>query len=430
MSDLPIIIGFGPAGMFAALELIELGYRPLIFERGKRIEDRHEDVKKFFTQRQLDTESNIQFGEGGAGSYSDGKLFSRINNSPVAQKVLETFVKFGAPEDITYKSKPHLGTDVLCGIVRNIREYISSNGGEIRFSSKMTGLLVSGGAAKGVIINSTDEFLSSRIFLAIGHSARDTFGMLHDKQVLIGQKPISVGVRIEHPAELINEFRDSKVPATYSLSYADRETGRAVATFCMCPGGEIVNASSENGHLELNGMSYSKRDSQYSNSAIIVNCRTSDYGSDHPLAGIDFQKNIEQKAFLAGGSGWTAPAQNLEDFMSGSMSASLIKNSFGMGVKPAQLSSLFPDFVAGSLKKAFLSWKDDYPVFVSDKAILLGAETRAACPVSFPRNEKRESANIRGLFPIGEGSGHAGGIISSAIDAVKTVRSMDGHGGP
>ncbi|MCX5748810.1 MAG: dehydrogenase [Candidatus Saganbacteria bacterium] len=426
MSERPIIIGFGPAGMFAALELIELGYSPLIFERGKSIEERSADIEKFFRERKLDAGSNIQFGEGGAGSYSDGKLFSRKNNSPVASKVLETFVRFGAPDDIIFKSKPHLGTDVLCEIVKNIRKYIISKGGEINFSSKMTGLIVSNARAKGVVINSVKEYLSSKIFLAIGHSARDTFEMLHEQNILIEQRPISVGVRIEHPAELINMIRNNKKAATYSFLYTDKESGRRVYTFCMCPGGEIVNASSENGHLVLNGMSYSKRDLKYSNSAIVVTCKTSDYGSDHPLAGIYFQKKIEQKAFVAGGACWEAPAQNLEDFLRGKMSAALLENSFRMGVRPTQLSDLFPGFVAEHLKKAFLLWKKEYPLFVSDQAILLGAETRTTCPVSFPRNVRCESVNVRNLFPIGEGAGHAGGITSSAIDAIKAVRAADG----
>lgn len=424
MSDRPIIIGFGPAGMFAALELIELGYKPLIFERGKNIDERSADIKKFFAERQLDTESNIQFGEGGAGSYSDGKVFSRKNNTPIAQKVLETFVKFGAPGHISSEHKPHIGTDVLCEIVKKIRKYIISKGGEINFSSKMTGLIVDRGTAKGIIVNFAEEHLSSKIFLAIGHSARDTFEVLHEHRIIMEQKPISVGVRIEHPAEVINAIRKSKEAATYSLTYKDAESGRAVHTFCMCPGGEIVNASSENGHLVLNGMSNSKRDSVFSNAAIVVTCKTSDYGSSHPLAGIYFQKMIEQKAFVAGGSGWEAPAQTIEDFISGRISARLIENSFKMGARPAQVSDLFPDFVGEHLRKAFLQWKNDYPLFISDREILLGAETRTTCPVSFTRNEKRESKNIGGLYPIGEGSGHTGGITSSAIDAIKAVRSM------
>ena len=429
MSARPIIIGFGPAGMFAALELIERGYRPLIFERGKSIEERSVDVNKFIRTRELDPGSNIQFGEGGAGSYSDGKLFSRINNSPLAAKVLETYVRFGAPPDIIHKSKPHLGTDVLCKVVKNIRQYILSQGGEIDFSAKMTGLIISNGRAKGVVINSVKEYLSDKIFLAIGHSARDTFALLHEANILIEQKPISVGVRIEHPAELINTIRHSKndqEAATYSFTYTDRTTGRGVYTFCMCPGGEIVPASSANGHLVLNGMSYSKRASKYSNSAIVVTGKTSDYESDHPLAGIYFQEQIEQKAFVAGGAGWQAPAQNLTDFLSGKISATLPENSFKMGVRPAQLSGLFPNFVSEYLTKAFLHWQKEYPLFASDQAILLGVETRTTCPVRLPRNVGFESVNVSGLSPIGEGAGQAGGITSSAIDAIKAVRAREG----
>jgi len=422
-SERPIIIGFGPAGMFAALELIELGYRPMIFERGKSIDERSADINKFFLERQLDAESNIQFGEGGAGSYSDGKVFSRKNNTPIAQKVLETFVKFGAHGDILSDHKPHIGTDVLCEIVKKIRKYIISKDGEIYFSSKMTGLIVDRGTAKGIMVNFAEEHLSSKIFLAIGHSARDTFEVLHKEKVSIGQKPISVGVRIEHPAEVINAIRKSKEAATYSLTYKDVKSGRAAHTFCMCPGGEIVNASSENGHLVLNGMSNSKRDSRFSNAAIVVTCRTSDYSSEHPLAGIYFQKSIEQKAFVAGGSGWEAPAQSIEDFISRKVSSRIIKNSFKTGTRPAQVSELFPDFVGEHLRNAFLQWKKEYPLFVSGREIVLGAETRTTCPVSFARNEKRESANMSGLFPIGEGSGHSGGITSSAIDAIKAVRA-------
>ena len=426
MQKQSVIIGFGPAGMFAALELLERGYRPVIFERGKRIEERTTDVENFFQNKQLDLESNVQFGEGGAGSFSDGKLFSRKHNTEIANKVLETFVKFGAPSDITYKSKPHLGTDVIRVIVKNIREYMLSKGGEIHFSSKLTGLISSGGEIKGVIINNDREFLASKIFLAIGHSARDTFEMLHQNQVSMQLKPIAVGLRIEHPAELINQIRNQNgepEAATYSFSYADKETGRGVFTFCMCPGGEVVNASSESGRLVLNGMSYAKRNSKYSNAAIVVACKTADYGFDHPLAGINFQKEIESKAYIAGGSDWKVPAQNLQDFLADKESQALLENSCRLGVRPAQLSSLFPAFVSRSLKTAFHSWKNDYPLFVGEQAILLGAETRTTCPISFPRNDSFDSVNANNLIPIGEGSGHAGGITSSAVDAIKAVRA-------
>ncbi|MEI6168690.1 MAG: dehydrogenase [bacterium] len=437
MGERPVIIGFGPAGMFAALELLACGHKPLIFERGKRIEERDGDVQGFIRDRMLDPESNIQFGEGGAGSYSDGKLFSRINNSAHANKVLDTFIKFGAPEEIKHSRKPHLGTDVLCRIVRNIRAYVLERGGEIHYASRLTDLVVSEGSVAGVVINGEHDYLASHLYLAIGHSARDTFTMLHEKGVALEQKPISVGVRIEHPAELINRIRydetggEASAPgaATYSFNHTNRKTGRGAYTFCMCPGGEIVNASSEAGLLVLNGMSYSRRASAFSNSALVVSCHTDDYPSAHPLAGIEFQRGIERKAFEAGGGGWNAPAQNLVDFLGGKASAGLNRNSFKMGVTPVDLNAIFPEFVGTELRCAFSKWHENYPLFVSEQAILLAAETRTSSPVRITRNEKGESVNMGKLYPIGEGSGYTGGITSSAIDAIKAVeRTMSNEG--
>jgi len=431
IKDRPIIVGFGPAGMFTALELIDYGIKPLIFERGKKIEERTIDVQTFLKERELDPESNIQFGEGGAGSYSDGKLFSRIKNSGYANKVLDTFIKFGAPEEIGYIRKPHLGTDVLSRIAKNIRSYILERGGEIYYASKMTSILISDGKALGVVINGQKEYLSSIIYLAIGHSARDTFEMIHKKGINIEQKPISVGVRIEHPAEIINLIRYGEkykefpgiAAADYSFTYNNRAIGRGVYTFCMCPGGEVVNASSEKNMLVLNGMSYSKRSSAFSNSAIVVTCHTDDYQSTHPLAGIEFQRNIERKAFIAGGGDWKVPAQNLSDFLSGRISGTLNNNSCRTGTASADMNDIVPEFVGNALLSAFNKWKEDYPLFVSDHAILLGAETRTSSPVRIKRSERYESINIKNLYPIGEGSGYAGGITSSAIDAIKAVES-------
>ncbi|MBI4824813.1 MAG: dehydrogenase [Nitrospirae bacterium] len=425
----PIIIGFGPAGIFAALELIEHGIKPLIFERGKKIEDRSIDVQRFIKERKLDHESNIQFGEGGAGSYSDGKLFARIKNSYAANKVLDTFIKFGAPEEIGYIRKPHLGTDVLCRIVKNIRNYILDRGGEIHYGSKMTNLIIADGRASGVVINGGTEYRSSMIFIALGHSARDTFEMIYGKGVAMEQKQIFVGTRIEHPVEIINlmryedKYKDyPKIGAAlYSLNYTDKKTGRGVYTFCMCPGGEVVNASSEDGMLVVNGMSYASRSSQFSNSAIVATCHTNDYGSTHPLAGIEFQKAIERKAFDAGGRDWKVPAQNLIDFLNGKISSNLNKNSYKMGAEPVPMNTILPGFINEALLIAFNHWREDYPLFVSEHAILLGAETRTSSPVRIMRNEKYESVNIKNLYPIGEGAGYAGGITSSAADAIKAV---------
>jgi len=430
-TERPAIIGFGPAGMFAALELLAYGIKPIIFERGKKIEERSLDVQRFIKERVLDPESNIQFGEGGAGSYSDGKLFSRTNNSEYINRVLDTFIKFGAPEEIGFVSKPHLGTDVLCKIVKNIRNYVLERGGEIYYSSKMTDLFIADDKVSGVAINGEKNHDCSGLYLAVGHSSRDTFELLHKKGVVIEQKPISVGVRIEHPVKIINLIRYGDKykdfpglgAATYSFNYTNRKTGRGVYTFCMCPGGEVVNASSENGQMVVNGMSYSNRASAFSNAALVVTCHTHDYRSTDPLAGTWFQKEIEKKAFNAGGKTWEVPAQNLMDFLSGRTSGSLNENSFKMGAIAADMNRIFPAFVNEALVSAFNTWKEDYPLFVSDHAILLGAETRTSAPLKIKRSEKYESVNIKNLYPIGEGSGYTGGITSSAADAIKAVEA-------
>ncbi len=437
----PIIVGFGPAGMFAALELIDCGYKPLIIERGKKIEERSVDVQKFIKERALNPESNIQFGEGGAGSYSDGKLFSRRDkNTSYINRVLKTFVKFGAPEEIEYISKPHLGTDVLCKIVRNIRLYILERGGEIHYSSRMTDILISEGKASGIRVNGEKEYLSSNIYIALGHSARDTIEMMHNKGVALEQRPIAVGVRIEHPVETINlmrygdKYRNFKGlgAATYSLNYTNRKIKKGVYTFCMCPGGELVNASSEQELLVLNGMSYSRRSSPFSNAALVVNCHVHDFkptapsSSDNvtPLAGIEFQKDIERKAFNEGGKNWKVPAQNLMHFLGEKSSADLHKNSYKMGSVPADMADIFPGFVVEQLLAAFNKWKEEVPLFVSNQAILFGAETRTSSPVRILRDEKFESVNTKNLYPIGEGSGYTGGITSSAADAIRAVEAQ------
>jgi uncharacterized protein len=431
-AERPVIIGFGPAGMFAALELISYGLKPIIFERGKRLEERSMDVNKFMKERVLDPESNIQFGEGGAGSYSDGKLFSRKMNTEYISKVLDTFIKFGAPKEIGYVSKPHLGTDLLCGIVRNIRNYILGQGGEIHYRAKMTDILLSDNAVAGVVINGEKEYHCSSLYLAPGHSARDTFEMLRNKGIRLEQKPISVGVRVEHPVGIINHMRYGDKyrdfagigAATYSLNYTDRKTGRGVYTFCMCPGGEVVNASSEHGMLVVNGMSYSRRASAFSNAAIVVPCRTGDYCSADPLAGVEFQKDIEQKAFHAGGGNCVVPAQNLPDFLSKKVSGSLNRNSCATGTAAADMHEVFPSFVCDALVTAFEIWEKTYPIFASAHAILIGAETRTSAPLRITRSKTFESVSVKNLYPIGEGSGYTGGITSSAADAIRAVETV------
>jgi len=428
--DRPVIIGFGPAGMFAALELVSHGLKPVIFERGKNIDERSSDVKNFILKRELDPKSNIQFGEGGAGAYSDGKLFSRRDkNTHYVKQVLDTLIKYGAPEEIVYVSKPHLGTDVLCNIVRNIRKYLLDLGVDIHYNSKLTGLIVLDDITKGVMINHDKEVFSSDIYLAIGHSARDTFKIIYDHDVCVEQKPIQVGVRMEHSVQLINRIRygnkysdNSELgAAVYSLNYTDRSKERGVYTFCMCPGGEIINASSEHGMMVLNGMSNSDRSSEFSNAAIVVSCHTDDYKSDHPLAGIEFQKEIERKTYQAGGKNWCAPAQNLEDFMAGRISNTLNENSVKMGAETYPLKELFPDFINDLLLAAFNKWEQDEPLFISPHATLFGSETRTTSPVRICRGSNFESVNIKNLYPIGEGSGYTSGIVSSAVDAIKAV---------
>lgn len=429
LKERPIVIGFGPAGMFAALELIEYGLRPVIFERGRKIEERSADVLRFITCKSLDTESNIQFGEGGAGAYSDGKLFARAHNSAYADKVLNTFIKFGASPEIAYVAKPHVGTDVLCSIVRNIRNYVLERGGEINYGAKMTDLLLADGKASGVVINGRQEYFSSHIYIAVGHSAHDTFELLHKKGAALERRGVSIGVRIEHPAETINLIRygvkyrafPGLEAAVYSYNYTNRKIGRGAYTFCMCPGGEVVNASSENGLLVVNGMSNSARAGRFSNGAIVVTCHESDYTAAGPLAGMEFQKSIERKAFKAGGGNWAVPAQNLEDFLKDRASGSVNDNSCRIGTAAADMREIFPKFIIDELLTAFASWKAADPLFVAGPAVLLAPETRTSCPVKVLRGANYESVNIRNLYPIGEGAGYAGGITSSAIDAIRGV---------
>lgn len=426
----PIIIGFGPAGMFAALELIDRGLKPIIFDRGKKIEERHIDVQNFIRKGQLNENSNIQFGEGGAGSYSDGKLFSRRNNNTgYVNRVLETFVRFGADPEIVYISKPHLGTDVLCSIVRNIRNYLLERGAEIHYNTVIKDILIEDGCAQTVVTQDDVHYSSHAIFLATGHSARDTYQMLYDRGVRLEQRPISIGLRIEHPVEEINLFRYGQKyvnyrqleAAAYSVNYTNRDIKRGVYTFCMCPGGEVVNASSEEGHLVVNGMSYSGRDSQHSNGALVVSCHPSDYCDAHPLAGIKLQRKIERASYLASEGTWKAPAQKLVDFIDNKKSDTLPDNSFKHGLYPADMRKIFPTFIIEQLESAFAEWQISFPLFLTKNAVLMAAETRTSSPVRILRDTNYESVSVKNLFPIGEGSGHTGGITSSAADGVKAV---------
>lgn len=424
LPDRPIIVGFGPAGMFAALTFLTYGVKPIIFERGKKVEERLKDIRSFEQGGALDQESNAQFGEGGAGTYSDGKLTTRIKGASYVASVLQTFIEHGAPAEIAYLNKPHLGTDQLSAIVKNIREYIEESGGEINFRSKVTDLIVERNELRGVVVNG-QKHRSATVILAIGHSARDTFQLLKDQGVGLEQKPFAVGVRIEHPVELINlmqygeKYKDHPKlgPAEYALA-AD-----GVYSFCMCPGGEIINAASENGRLTLNGMSNSKRDGQFSSAAIVAAVTTDDFGGSDPLAGIEFQRQMEAKAFV---KGWQAPAQNLMDFLSATKSTKIIPNSYKLGTVSTDLKTILPEFISSKLTAAFKQWSGRFPLFVSEKAVLLAPETRTSSPVRILRGQDRRSVSLANLYPVGEGAGYAGGITSSAVDAIKTVEAILG----
>ncbi len=430
LSHRPVVVGFGPSGMFAALLLARRGYRPIVLERGYDVERRSENVEHFYQTGEYNEGSTILFGEGGAGTFSDGKLTTLINDIR-CRYVLESLVTHGAQPEILYINKPHVGTDILKIVVKNVREEIISLGGEIRFNSKVTKLFINNQTIEGVLIND-DEILKTDVcLLGIGHSARDTFELLYDHKMEIIQKPFSVGVRIEHPQTMINESQYGKFAyepqlgaADYKLSY-HASNGRSAYTFCMCPGGWVMCASSEEGGVVTNGMSESMRDHENSNSALLVNVNPSDFGSDHPLAGVLYQRQIEQKAFLLGGSNYHAPIQLVGDFLNDQKSTKLgsVKPSYRPGYQFAELKELFPNYVTETLKEALHDFNRKIHGFSMHDAILTGPETRSSSPIRMIRDEHHQS-NILGLYPMGEGAGYAGGIMSSAVDGMKTAEKI------
>lgn len=438
----PIIVGFGPAGMFAGLVLAEAGLRPVIIERGAAVEERIRDVDAFWNQGILKPESNVQFGEGGAGTFSDGKLNTLIREKDTAGRcVLEAFVKFGAPPDILYKSKPHIGTDNLRKIVKNIREYILEKGGEIHFHTKMTGLCFSMDEGQrhisGITVQSvfdggyTGTIKTDCVFLGIGHSARDTFALLKNNGVAMERKAFSVGARIEHLQEAIDKaqygiseeiLRKRNGPADYKLSH-QTSNGRGVYTFCMCPGGSVVGAASEYGGLVTNGMSDYDRAGRNANAAILVSVYPMDFTGEDVLSGVEFQRVLERRAFLLGGSNWKAPCQLLGDFAAGRESYKLgqVNPSFSNGYCLTDLNGLFPTEICTSLKEGIQAFGKKIAGFGQADAVLTGCESRSSSPVRILRDETGCSANMRGLYPIGEGAGYAGGIVSAATDGIKAV---------
>jgi uncharacterized FAD-dependent dehydrogenase len=425
----PVIVGTGPAALFAALKLTETGWPPLLLERGKEVPQRVKDVENFWRSGVLDPESNVQFGEGGAGTFSDGKLFTRLNDPRVAN-ILNIFFRFGAPAEILYLQKPHIGTDRLRRVILAMRQYLQEQGAEFNFRAKVTALKIFQGNLQGVVMNDQKELDSPLLLLAPGNSARDTYRMLGHAGVAMETKPFAIGLRVEHPQKLIDRIQYGSSaghprlpPAEYQLTFRSSK-GRAVYSFCMCPGGVVIAASSELRGLVTNGMSHFHRNSPWANSALVVQVGKEDFGVPGPLAGMEFQRHWEEKAFQLGGGNYHAPAQKLSDFIEGREPSSLRKASFQPGITAARLEKCLPDFAAESLREALPYFNRKMPGFSSAEAMLLGIETRTSAPLRILRGEDGQSRNVRGLYPIGEGSGYAGGIVSSALDGMKVAEMI------
>ncbi len=424
----PVVVGFGPAGMFAALLLARSGLKPIVFERGDCVEQRVKKVEEFFSGGKLDTQSNIQFGEGGAGTFSDGKLTTGIKNKRCAT-VIETFNEFGAPDNILYEAKPHIGTDILVKIVKNIRNEIISLGGEIFFNSKMTALGLKDGELNSVILENGKEISTKAVILATGHSARDVFKLLYDNKVSMERKPFAMGVRIEHLQEDINkslygELFDSEYlgAAPYKLA-VHLPAGRSVYTFCMCPGGYVVNATSEENSVTVNGMSNSQRDGKNANSALLVNVTPEDLSGDDVLEGCRLQQNIERNAYKIGNG--KVPITTVWEFLYGETAKiGKVKPTVKPDTVFANMNDIFPDFITTALKDALPLLDNKLSGFADKHAILSAPETRSSSPVRIIRDVDYQSVSIKGLFPCGEGAGYAGGIVSAAVDGLMCAESL------
>jgi len=422
MKHRPVIVGSGPAGLFAAYSLAENGFKPIIIERGEKVEDRINTVDIFWKTGKLNTESNVQFGEGGAGTFSDGKLNTLVKDKNFRmKKVFETFVKHGAKEEILYLNKPHIGTDILSNVVKSIRNQIIEMGGEFKYNTKLIDLVIENNNIKAIKTNN-EEIKCDTLILAIGHSARDTFEMLYNHNLNMQAKPFAVGVRVQHQQKKINlsQYGSKDITASYKLTF--NNDGRGIYTFCMCPGGYVVNASSEQGHLAVNGMSYNDRNGENANSAVIVTVSPNDFGN-HPLDGIKFQKNLERKAYeICNGK---IPAQLYKDFVEEKVSKNFktVNPNFKGDYEFTDLNKILPKFVTENIKAAMNNFDKKIKGFANDDTILAAPESRTSSPVKIIRDETFQS-NIKGIYPCGEGAGYAGGITTSAMDGIKVAEAI------
>jgi uncharacterized protein len=433
----PVVIGLGPCGLLAGLLLAQMGFRPIILERGKEVRERTKDTFGLWRKSVLNPESNVQFGEGGAGTFSDGKLYSQIKDPKhYGRKVLNEFVRAGAPEDILFKARPHIGTFRLVSMVEKMRAEMLELGAEIRFETRVDDIDIDNGQVRGLKLSNGDYLPCDHVILAVGHSARDTFEMLHERGVFMEAKPFSLGFRIEHPQGLINRSRFGKFAGNKLLGAADYKVvhhasnGRAVYSFCMCPGGTVVAAASEPGRLVTNGMSQYYRAERNANAGIVVGITPDEDYPGGPLAGIEFQRKWEERAFELGGSDYRAPGQLVGDFIAGRPSTSLgsVEPSYKPGVTPTDLSTALPDYVIDAIREALPELDKKIAGFAMHDAVLTGVETRTSSPLRIQRNrDDYQSINVRGLYPAGEGAGYAGGIYSAAIDGIEVAEAVALH---